>query len=126
MLLKKQLTMKIKLSLTLIVILLVTSCQNDVSNVSIKGKIIDDKTELPIEGASVEIICWYYGNSPDQSYESSFQEETVTNVDGNFNFNFDYGAYVELKINSPSYTPKIEELYLSNPKNKILIRLSKN
>ncbi|MBK9331659.1 MAG: carboxypeptidase-like regulatory domain-containing protein [Ignavibacteria bacterium] len=70
----------------------------------LKGKIIDNETEAPVEGAAVEIL----GSTV----------KTETDVNGNFSFiNLNFDTY-QIKITSAGYEPMVRSdllLYASKP-----------
>ncbi|MBK8982634.1 MAG: carboxypeptidase-like regulatory domain-containing protein [Ignavibacteria bacterium] len=70
----------------------------------LKGKVIDNETESPVEGAAIEIL--------------GSQVKTVTDVNGNFSFdNLNFDTY-QIKITIAGYEPMVRSdllLYASKP-----------
>jgi hypothetical protein len=89
--------------LAIIIILIFTSCYNDVKNVQIHGTIKDSLSNKPIENAKVSIVCWNYGKTPDGSYTGRDSIIVTTSKDGLYKCNFQKGAFVEVKAYSDGY-----------------------
>ncbi|WP_377713716.1 hypothetical protein [Pseudofulvibacter geojedonensis] len=99
------------------------SCQKDIENINVKGIIIDSQTKNPVENVEVTIICWYYGNSPDQSYKDKFTKTVKTNHRGVYSVDFDKGAYVEVLTSVSNYMDGHEVTYVEKRENTIDITI---
>lgn len=99
------------------------SCQSDVENFLIEGIVSDNETGLPLENVEISIICWYYGNSPDESYSGEDTKRVTTNENGEYEVKFDKGAYVEIKIDENGYAKVHETQYINSKNNTANIKL---
>tara|TARA_B110000027_G_scaffold112565_1_gene121258 strand:+ start:609 stop:962 length:354 start_codon:yes stop_codon:yes gene_type:complete len=109
--------------LIVLLFLAFTSCQKDIADIVITGIVTDAKTSNPIEGAEITIVCWFYGNSPDQSYSDEQTKSIKTDSKGKYQIDFDKGAFIEIKITALGYNEKLETKYISGSKNSISINL---
>jgi len=73
------------------------SCNKDVEGITIQGIVYNTNKE-PINNITVTIVCWKYGNSPDESYSENEIKVVVTDSEGKYKVNFDRGAFVEVEI----------------------------
>ncbi|WP_394775771.1 hypothetical protein [Flavobacterium sp.] len=89
--------------LAIIIILIFTSCYNDVKNVHIHGTIKDSLSNKPIENAKVSIVCWNYGKTPDGSYNGKDSLIVTTDKEGHYKSNFEKGTFVEIKVDNIGY-----------------------
>ena len=101
------------------------SCNNDIKNLEIKGMVKDAVTKTPIEGIEITIICWKYGNSPDESYSEDETITVKTNKQGFYEYTFDKGAYIEIKVSDSKYKKVHETKEVYSKKNNIDLFLDK-
>lgn len=102
------------------------SCHRDVKNVSVSGAIIDANKKKPIKDANVTIICWSYGDSPDQSYTKEEKIEVKSNSSGEFSGSFETGAFIEIKVSAEGYIDVHEPKEIFSSKNSVNIKLNLN
>lgn len=62
--------MKKIIKLMFLSLVLISCVRKDVESVTIKGTVFNKQTDKPIKDSNItiEIVCWKYGNSPDESY----------------------------------------------------------
>jgi len=109
----------------LLITLTIFSCNKDIENIEVKGIVKDAITKKPLKGIEITIICWKYGNSPDQSYSEDETIKIKTNEDGIYTYNFDKGAFVEVMVSNLKYKEAHEVKYIHSKKNRIDILLHK-
>lgn len=92
------------------------SCYSDVEDLTIMGTVIDKRIDMPIENASIKIICWKYGDTPDGSYTSEETVITTTNSKGEYEWTFGKGAYIEVETSVDGYKPihEVSEVHSKN------------
>ncbi|CAM1367864.1 conserved hypothetical protein [Tenacibaculum litopenaei] len=101
------------------------SCNNDVENLKIKGTVKGAVTKEVLKGIEITIICWKYGSSPDESYSEDETITVKTNEQGVYEYTFDKGAYIEVKVSNPAYIDIHETKEVFSKKNKIDLFLDK-
>ncbi|WP_066219044.1 hypothetical protein [Formosa haliotis] len=101
------------------------SCNKDVQDITVQGVVQNAETNEPIKNIDVTIICWKYGNSPDQSYTEDETKIVTTNNEGMYKVNFDKGAFVEVKVSAETYTDGHETKEIYQKKNTVDISLKK-
>lgn len=102
------------------------SCNDDVTNIVVKGTVKDEVTSKPIPNIDVTIICWKYGDSPDQSYTEDEEKVVKTDNEGKYKVDFDKGAFVEVKVTLSGYIEGHETKEIYQKENTIDISLKKN
>jgi len=109
----------------LIAVIFMFSCQrSDIENVTISGIVKNEKTNEPLEGVEVILICWKYGNSPDQSYSEDEKVTVKTNSKGKYSHKFNKGAYIEVKVSIPDFKEYHEAKDVYSKKNVFNISLN--
>lgn len=99
------------------------SCNKDIQDITIKGTVSNAETKEPISGVDVTVICWKYGNSPDESYSEDETKVIKTDIDGKYSVNFDKGAFVEVKVSLDGYIMGHESQEIYKKENKINVAL---
>ena len=99
------------------------SCQSDVINVTMKGTVTNNETNSPMEGVEVSFICWYYGNSADESYTGEERTSVITNNKGEYEIKFKKAAFIELKINKSGFAKVHETKHIKSKNNTINIEM---
>jgi len=107
--------------------LILLSCGGDILNITVHGTIKNLDTDKPIKGADVTIICWKYGDTPDQSYTDEETKTVISDGNGKYSVEFDKGAYVEVKASSYGYIDGhvSEEIYQKDTSIDVSLRVSK-
>lgn len=41
-------------------------CASDINDIQINGVVLDNKTDLPVSNAIINMECWYYRDRPDE------------------------------------------------------------
>lgn len=100
------------------------SCSSDIKKITISGTVKDSDTNSKLEGIEVTLVCWKYGNSPDQSY--SEEEKIILKTDnvGYYKHTFNKGAYIEVKVKDPRYIEYHEAKEIYSKKNTFDIILN--
>lgn len=80
-----------------------SSCNKDVQDLTIQGTVYDADTKEPINGVDVKVICWKYGNSPDESYSEKETKVVKTDSEGKYKVNFDKGARIDVEVTLEGY-----------------------
>ena len=95
--------------------ILIISCQKDIENITIKGTLFDKSTHKPLKNKNIiiEIECWKYGNSPDESYNEHEKKYVKIDSNGNYTVNFNKGAFVTFQIFENGYSIYIDNLYIN-------------
>ena len=106
-----------------IIVICFMSCQNDVENITIKGKVIDKHTKEALPNVELSIVCWYYGNSPDESYSGQETKTIITNENGEYEITFDKGAFLEVKVDRQGFKKYNESEYINGKSNTINIKI---
>jgi len=101
------------------------SCNKDIQDVTIKGTVHSADNKEPISDVDVTVICWKYGNSPDESYSESETKVVKTDKEGKYKVNFDKGAFVEVKVSLEDYIMGHESQAIYDKKNTINVPLKK-
>lgn len=104
------------------ILMLFFSCNKDIQDITIQGTILNNNNK-PISNVNVTLICWKYGNSPDESYSESETKIVITDEKGRYKVNFDKGAFVEIKLSLDGYIEIHESKEIYNKKNTINITL---
>lgn len=113
-----------KYSIILIVILFCISCKKDVLDIHINGVVLDSNSKKSISGIEIKVTCWKYGNSPDESYSDIETKTVVTNNKGEYDIQFDKGAFIEIEINSNNRFKHFHKTYdVYKKKNNVNISL---
>ena len=103
----------------------ILSCNKDIENITVEGVVTSYETQEAFNNVDVTVICWKYGNSPDQSY-SEYETKTITtDSEGKYKVTFDKGAYVEVKVNFDGYNEAHETKEIYQKKNTINISIKK-
>jgi len=98
------------------------SCQNDIENFKLNG-VISNEEGSPLEGIEVKVICWYYGNSPDQSYSGEETKKAITNNTGKYEMEFEKGAFIEILVDKSRFSKVHETLYITNKTHTFNIKM---
>ena len=61
-----------------------SACNNDVDDAQIEGKVVDAKTEVPIEGVRLVVKNAYYEDGDHDSYNKYNTVNAVSNASGVF------------------------------------------
>lgn len=101
------------------------SCNKDIQDIIIQGTVHNAENKEPISGVEVTVICWKYGNSPDESYSEDETKVVTTDSEGKYKVNFDKGAFVEVKVSLENYNMGHESREIYDKKNTINIPLKK-
>ena len=109
--------------LFLLILICFMSCQNDIENVTIKGKVIDAQTKEALSNVKLSIVCWYYGDSPDESYSGQETKTAITNENGEYEITFDKGAFLEVKVDRQGFKKSHESEYINSKNNTINIKM---
>lgn len=110
--------------LLILIAILMFSCQGkDIENLIVDGTVKNSVTGEYLQNLEVTIICWKYGNSPDQSYSEEEKVTITTNDKGKYSHTFDKGAYIEVKVNTPNFEGFHETKDIYSKKNTIDISL---
>jgi len=76
-----------------------------------------------MDGIELTMVCWYYGNSPDESYSGEETKKIVTDSNGAYEVFFDKCAFIEIKIDKIGFVKVHETKYINNKNNTINIKL---
>lgn len=110
-----------------ILTIVIISCnQQPVNNKDIKiyGCIIDNLSKKPISNANVTILCWYHSGWDKTDYTTI---DTIADINGCFNVNFDEGYKVIIASVASKYQPNlIESDKFDNSVSSIKLELKKN
>jgi hypothetical protein len=98
-------------------------CTTDIYNVEVEGKVFDQEL-LPVSNVVVEVECWYYGNSPDQSYVGSQIKQIETDKNGRYKLSFVKGAFLEITVKAKGYKDQFLGEYVNSSKLEIDINLN--
>ncbi len=91
---------------------------------TVNGIVTNGESNQPMDDVKVDVICWYYGNSPDQSYSGKYSEKVITNSKGEFKLSFEKGAFVEILIDKEGFKKLHETRYINNKLNTFKIELN--
>jgi len=94
-----------------------------VNDVEVNGVVLDGKTDVPVVDATIYMECWYYGNSPDESYEGSVIKSVKTNKDGIYKLTFTKGAFLSFTIHADRYKDQDFGEYISNGEVDLITKL---
>ncbi len=103
--------------------LVLISCEGkDVENVTIKGAVFNKQTDKPIKNGKleIEIECWKYGNSPDESYNEHEIKFVKIDAEGEYSVSFNKGAFVTFRVGTNEnggYRRNVSSLYVKESKN---------
>lgn len=103
--------------------LVLISCSGkDVENVTIKGTVYNKLTDKPIKNSNItiEIECWKYANSPDESYAEHEKKYVKIDHNGNYEVNFNKGAFVTFNVGTNEqggYSVHASNLYINKSEN---------
>lgn len=100
-----------------------SGCTTHINNIEIQGKVFDQELQ-PISIAAVEVECWYYGDSPDQSYTRSQKKQTETDKNGCYKLSFVKGAFLEISVKAKGYKDCVLGEYVNSRKFEIDINLN--
>lgn len=100
------------------------SCNKDIKDIIVQG-IVNTENKEPVNGVEVTVICWKYGNSPDESYSENETKVVSTDNEGKYKANFDKGAFVEVKVSLTGYVNGYEAMEIYNKKNTINVSLKR-
>jgi hypothetical protein len=111
--------MKTTTLLLLFVSYITISCSKDVENISIKGTVYNKHTQKPLtnKNIQIEIECWKYGRSTDESYGEHEKKHVRVDSDGNYIVNFNKGAFVTFAISTNGFGYYIDNLYINSNEN---------
>lgn len=99
-------------------------CASDVDDVEVNGVVLDSKTDIPVSNAMIEVECWYYGNSPDESYEGSVIKSIKTNKDGTYQLTFSKGAFLSFTIHADGYADHDFGEYINSNRINLITKLN--
>lgn len=100
------------------------SCNKDIKDITVQGTVNTENKE-PVSGVDVTVICWKYGNSPDESYSENETKIVSTDNEGKYKVNFDKGAFVEVKVSLDGYVNGHEAMEIYNKKSTINVSLKR-
>ncbi|WP_282031860.1 hypothetical protein [Winogradskyella eximia] len=83
--------------------LILISCHNDVEDIQITGVVQNKTTNKPINNIKLKVECWYYGNSPDESYTGKYDTIIKTNVNGEYKAIFKKGTFIYIEVDEPEF-----------------------
>src|SRR5690606_29023324 len=109
----------------ILLFLTILSCNKDIEDITVEGMVKSSETQEALKNVDVTVICWKYGNSPDQSYSEDETKTVTTDSEGKYKVAFDKGAYVEVKINLEGYNEAHETKDIYQKKNTVNISLTK-
>lgn len=109
--------------LLLLGLLLVSSCNRDIEDARIFGRVTDKKTEKPIPGVQLSVEAAYYKGGDNDSYNGYTKKTVVTDSNGYFEITFDRAAFVEIKANNSTgqSTSVSSEIFVKNKKINIIM-----
>jgi len=105
-----------------ILILLLNSCNFDLKNIEINGKIIDKQTNESIANSEVIARIWYTVNIDEDDF---IIKKTLTDLNGNYSFIFDKGHTVDVASKYNGYNPIKIRQKLNSEKTEINLNLNK-
>ena len=82
----------------IISMLAILSCNRDVNNVRIFGKVNFENSEMTPLNSGLVFKCWSYGKTPDESYSSLEVKSVVISHDYSYNVHFKKGSFVEIYL----------------------------
>lgn len=112
--------------LIFLILTLLCACGRDVSDVVVEGRVLKLFEKEPSQGVKVEVICWKYGNSPDESFASSETKIVTTDSAGNYFASFDAGAFMVVKVAEEGFFPVIEDREVYRKRNTFNIYLKRS
>ncbi|MEL1252979.1 hypothetical protein AAEO57_04265 [Flavobacterium sp. DGU38] len=94
---------------------LISCTRKDIENVTIKGTVFNKTTDKPIKNKKIEIEieCWKYANSPDESYAEHEKKYIKTDSNGNYSVNFNKGAFVTFHVEENGFGRYVGKLYIN-------------
>jgi hypothetical protein len=98
-------------------------CTTDINNITVEGKVFDQELQ-PISNVVVEVECWYYGNSPDQSYVGSQIKQIETDKNGCYKLSFVKGAFLEINLKAKGYKDQFIVEYVNSSTLELDIKLN--
>jgi len=98
-------------------------CTTDINNITVEGKVFDQELQ-PISNVVVEVECWYYGNSPDQSYVGSQIKQIETDKNGCYKLSFVKGAFLEITLKAKGYKDQFIVEYVNSSTLELDIKLN--
>ncbi len=84
------------------------SCMREAYNVTVKGIILDDETDLPISNSKIVTKCTYQQNIDKSSYSTA---TSSTDSLGVFQFQFNKGYKIGINIYANGYVEKKIQYY---------------
>lgn len=114
--------MKKIIYIIILALLTFTSCNRDIENINVGGFVKSD-TDKALSNVNVTVICWKYGDSPDQSYTEDETKTIITDKKGRYQVDFDKGAFIEVKVSLNGYVDGHETKEIHQKKNTIDIIL---
>ncbi|CAD0002256.1 hypothetical protein [Flavobacterium chungangense] len=114
---------KVQQKYILLLSMFLISCTGkDVENITIKGTVFNKHTQKPIknENIVIEIECWKYANSPDESYAEHEKKHVETDHNGNYTVSFNKGAFVTFNLGTNEhggYFVNASNLYINKSEN---------
>jgi len=117
---------KILIFLLFSTIIISCSKDKDIDNIVIKGTLFNKYTHKPIKNKDIriEIDCWKYGNSPDESYAEHQIKNIKIDSNGNYTVSFNKGAFIVFRVNTNEYGSHVSNLYVTKSKHTYDIELS--
>lgn len=105
--------------------LFLISCTKDIENITISGTVLNKITLKPIKNKNIEIEveCWKYGKSTDESYAENEKKIVKIDKNGNYIVKFNKGAFVTFEISICGYNRFIDELYIHKKENVVDLKL---
>lgn len=102
--------------LLLFALLLVSSCNRDIENARIFGRVIDKNTQKPLPGIRLVLEAAYYKGGDNDSYNGYVRKTVTTDNDGYFEVSFARAAFVEIKASNSigQITSISSEIFVKN------------
>lgn len=110
--------------LTILFVILLNSCHSDTNDIIVQGQVLEDSNK-PILNATVLILCWSYGNTPDGSYTECDSAVEFTNILGEYSHKFGKGAFVEIIVSKPNYDSKHKAITIDSKEVVVDVELRK-
>jgi hypothetical protein len=101
---------------------LISSCQ-DRQNIKLTGKVVDDVTNEPIQGADIVALCWYNHSVDDESFR---KVSITTDKFGNFTSTFPNGNRIDIASQANGFLPTKKSIKIETNEIKTVLRLRRD